>query len=117
IEVAETASLMSALADECIRAALDAAHHLMRSRNTEVADFCVLAMGKLGANELNLSSDIDLIYLYDAPDLQASAVAAARIGELLTEILSDGSFRVDLRLRPGGRNFPLVVPIEAALNF
>ena len=117
IEVAETARLMSALADECIRAGLDAARHLMGARANEAGEFCVLAMGKLGANELNLSSDIDLIYLYDAPDTQSAAVASARIGELLTEILSDGCFRVDLRLRPGGRSSPLVVPFEGALSF
>ncbi|HTR64046.1 MAG TPA: bifunctional [glutamate--ammonia ligase]-adenylyl-L-tyrosine phosphorylase/[glutamate--ammonia-ligase] adenylyltransferase [Candidatus Binataceae bacterium] len=117
IEVAETARLMSALADECIRAGLDAARHLMGARAAEAGEFCVLAMGKLGADELNLSSDIDLVYLYDAPDTQSAAVASARIGELLTEILSDGSFRVDLRLRPGGRSSPLVVPFEGALSF
>jgi glutamate-ammonia-ligase adenylyltransferase len=117
IEVAETARLMSALADECIRAGLAAVRHLMGSLADEAGEFCVLAMGKLGANELNLSSDIDLVYLYDAPDTQAAAVAAARIGELLTEILADSSFRVDLRLRPGGRSSPLVVPFEGALSF
>ncbi len=117
IEVADTASLMSALADECIRAGLDAARRLLGSRADEAGEFCVLAMGKLGANELNLSSDIDLVYLYDAPDTQVAAVAAARIGELLTEILSSGSFRVDLRLRPGGRSSPLVIPFEGALSF
>ena len=117
IDVAETASLMSALADECIRAGLDAVRHLMGSRAGEAGEFCVLAMGKLGANELNLSSDIDLIYLYDAPDTQAVAVTATRMGELLTEIISEGCFRVDLRLRPGGRSSPLVVPFEGALSF
>ncbi len=117
IDVAETARLMSALADECIRAALDAVGTLMGARAAEAGRFCVIAMGKLGANELNLSSDIDLVYLYDAPDTQAAAVAAARMGELLTEILSNGSFRVDLRLRPGGRNSPLVVPFEGAMSF
>src|SRR5262249_56450816 len=117
IEVAETARLMSALADECIRAGLAAVKHLMGPRAADASAFCVLAMGKLGANELNLSSDIDLIYLNDAPDTQAPAVSAARTGELLTEMLSDGSFRVDLRLRPGGRSSPLGVPFEGRLSF
>jgi glutamate-ammonia-ligase adenylyltransferase len=116
-EVIETARLMSALADECIRAALEAVKSLMGPRADEAGEFCVIAMGKLGANELNLSSDIDLVYLYDAHDTQAAAVAAARMGELLTEIISDGSFRVDLRLRPGGRSSSLVLPFEGALSF
>ncbi len=117
IEVPETAALMSALADECIRAGLDCVKRLMGPRADQAGEFCVLAMGKLGANELNLSSDIDLVYLYEARDPQAAAVAAARMGEMLTEILSSGCFRVDLRLRPGGRNSPLVASFEGALSF
>ncbi len=118
VDVAETALLMSELADDCIAIALAMARSLAAPReDASSLKFCVLALGKLGARELNLSSDIDLIYLYDAPDPQAVAVSARRIAEALTEILSGGAFRVDMRLRPGGRNSPLAIPIEAALNF
>jgi [glutamine synthetase] adenylyltransferase / [glutamine synthetase]-adenylyl-L-tyrosine phosphorylase len=117
IDVMDTAALMSRLADECIRAAYALARRLAGPAADAAGEFCVLAMGKLGAGELNLSSDIDLIYLYDAPNHPDAAVAAARLGEAITEMLAAGCFRVDLRLRPGGRNSPLAIPLEAALSF
>jgi glutamate-ammonia-ligase adenylyltransferase len=117
IDVMDTAALMSRLADECIRAAYALARRLADPSAIAAGEFCVLAMGKLGAGELNLSSDIDLVYLYDAPDNPDAAVAAARLGEALTEILVAGCFRVDMRLRPGGRNSPLAIPVETALSF
>ncbi len=116
-DVAGTARAMSALADECIRAALEFSMRLLGARGADAGEFCVLAMGKLGANELNLSSDVDLIYLYDPGASRTAPEAAARIGELLTELLSAGCFRVDLRLRPGGRNSTLMTPLEGALSF
>jgi glutamate-ammonia-ligase adenylyltransferase len=115
IEVAATMRAMSRLADECISAALECARLIVGHRAPAAAAFCVLGMGKLGAQELNLSSDIDLIYVFDGPDDSAEAVA--RLGETLTELLSAQCFRVDMRLRPGGRNAPLVTPFEGALSF
>ena len=93
------------------------------------ASICVLGMGKLGSNELNFSSDIDLIYL--CPDLQSLSSAAdseaelrkySQIGELLTKLMSEITelgfiFRTDLRLRPGGENGPLVNPCDSALDY
>jgi [glutamine synthetase] adenylyltransferase / [glutamine synthetase]-adenylyl-L-tyrosine phosphorylase len=117
IDVMDTAALMSRLADECIRAAYALARRLAGPSANAAGGFCVLAMGKLGAGELNLSSDIDLVYLYDAQHDPDAAVAAARLGEALTEMLAAGCFRVDMRLRPGGRNSPLAIPVEAALSF
>ncbi|HVA40711.1 MAG TPA: bifunctional [glutamate--ammonia ligase]-adenylyl-L-tyrosine phosphorylase/[glutamate--ammonia-ligase] adenylyltransferase [Candidatus Binataceae bacterium] len=115
LDVAATMRAMSRLADECIAAALECARLIVGPRAPAAATFCVLGMGKLGAQELNLSSDIDLIYVFDGPDDDAEAVA--RLGETLTELLSAKCFRVDMRLRPGGRNSPLVTPFEGALSF
>jgi glutamate-ammonia-ligase adenylyltransferase len=117
IDVTRTMLLMSRLADECIRAASGIALRLVGDRASEAGEFCVLAMGKLGASELNLSSDIDLVYIFDPPAPGAGGIAAARIGEIITELLSTGCFRIDMRLRPGGRNSPLAVPLDGALNF
>jgi glutamate-ammonia-ligase adenylyltransferase len=114
--VIATVAAMSHLADACIRAALAIA--LRETRNAALADhFCVLAMGKLGAGELNLSSDIDLIYLLDGPGDLARLEAAQRLGEKLSEILATQCFRIDLRLRPGGLSAPLVSSIDGALGF
>ena len=74
-------------------------------------------MGKLGARELNLSSDVDLIYLHASSGSPDSSEAASRLGEWFTEILSARCFRIDLRLRPGGRSAPLVTPIDGAINY
>ncbi len=116
IDVTGTMLLMSRLADECIRAAFGMALRLTGDRAREAGEFCVLAMGKLGASELNLSSDIDLVYIFNPPAPEQGSIAAARIGEIITEIAA-GCFRIDMRLRPGGRNSPLAVTLEGALSF
>ncbi len=116
-DVKRTMLLMSRLADECIRAACAMALRLVGERAPEAGEFCVLAMGKLGASELNLSSDLDLVYIFDPPAPGEGGIAAARIGEIITELLSSGCFRIDMRLRPGGRNSPLAVSFDGALSF
>jgi glutamate-ammonia-ligase adenylyltransferase len=89
--------------------------------------YIVLAMGKMGAGELNYSSDIDLIVLYD-PDagvLADEGEAAAfyvritrGLVKLLQERTPDGYvFRVDLRLRPDPASTQIAVSIPAALNY
>ena len=117
LSVGETALAMSELADECIRTALDLATRFLGERARAVGPFCILAMGKLGARELNLSSDVDLVYLHESSGAQDSSEAAARLGEWFTEILSARCFRIDMRLRPGGRSAPLVTPIDGAINY
>ncbi len=87
----------------------------------------VLAMGKLGARELNYSSDIDLIVLYDrerivtdAPDRlqQVFVRIARRIVQLLDERTSDGYVaRTDLRLRPDPGSTPLALTTAAAETY
>jgi len=91
------------------------------------ARFCVLALGKLGGNELNYSSDIDLLYLYDdAEDAGALAITAREfftsLAQALTSVLSgvspDGAvFRVDLRLRPQGSSGEMVTGCAQALRY
>ena len=90
----------------------------------EAAGFTVLGMGKLGAGELNYSSDIDLILLYDrdAPDLAGNDqisrhfVRGARLlVQLMSETSADGYiFRTDLRLRPDPGSTPLAMSVQAA---
>ncbi|MBS0224305.1 MAG: bifunctional [glutamine synthetase] adenylyltransferase/[glutamine synthetase]-adenylyl-L-tyrosine phosphorylase [Proteobacteria bacterium] len=90
----------------------------------DAAAFTALGMGKLGAGELNYSSDIDLILLYDrdAPALAGNEhvpqqfVRAARLlVQLLSETSADGYiFRTDLRLRPDPGSTPLAMSVQAA---
>jgi glutamate-ammonia-ligase adenylyltransferase len=89
--------------------------------------FAVLALGKLGSHELNYSSDVDLILLFD-PAVMARrerddpGEAAVRIGRRLVELLQqrteDGYVaRVDLRLRPSPEVTPIALPVEAAISY
>jgi [glutamine synthetase] adenylyltransferase / [glutamine synthetase]-adenylyl-L-tyrosine phosphorylase len=115
--VVDTTRALSRLADECIDGALAAAAYLIDGDARIAQDLCVLAMGKLGAEELNLSSDIDLIYLLGGTANPARLQIANRVGEAMTEIIAAECFRVDMRLRPGGRGSPLVIPLEGALGY
>lgn len=84
-----------------------------------------LALGKLGAGELNYSSDIDLVLLYDpeaGPYQPESQPLMARLARDLTTLLSARDehgyvFRVDLRLRPNPAATPPVVSLAAALAY
>ena len=92
--------------------------------NPQAAAFTVLGMGKLGAGELNYSSDIDLILLYDreAPALAGNEQIArhfVRASRLLVQLMSEASvdgyiFRTDLRLRPDPGSTPLAMSVQAA---
>ena len=89
--------------------------------------FIVLGMGKLGAHELNYSSDIDLIVLYDPQKVRTTDPAA--LGQvfvrlmrgfirMLSERTIDGYvFRTDLRLRPDPSATPLALSVQAAMEY
>ncbi len=115
--VGQTMLRMSRLAEAAIASALGAAVRLVGLTRPPALKFCVMAMGKLGAEELNLSSDVDLFYLYDGPQPEQLLPAAVRLAETVTELLAAECLRVDLRLRPGGRNAHLAASLEGALGF
>ena len=116
---------LSVFADHALDSAIVAA---MRRRvpDAEPQGFSAIALGKHGAGELNYSSDIDPILLYD-PELlprrerDDPADAAQRIArtvvELLGAVTGEGYvFRVDLRLRPAAEVTPLALPFIAAIT-
>jgi glutamate-ammonia-ligase adenylyltransferase len=132
--VKEVTSELSGLATACLDAAIRFHDRRLRTRHGAPeglearetgAGFCALAMGKLGARELNFSSDIDLIYVYDR-DGQTTGERSvthfayfAKLAELVTEAIAKGTedgfvFRVDLNLRPDGQNGPIVNSVRAA---
>lgn len=109
-------------------AELEAVHGAPRSAEGEPARLFVVGMGKLGARELNVSSDIDLIYLYDhdgeteggaegrsrLSNQEYFARAVKRIYALVGDTTEHGFvFRIDLMLRPNGNSGPTVVSIDA----
>ena len=89
--------------------------------------YVLLGMGKLGAGELNYSSDVDLIALYDPDRCAYSGKRSLRdfqirftqkLVKLLQDFTEDGYvFRTDLRLRPDPAATPVALPIEAAETY
>ncbi|MES3055119.1 bifunctional [glutamine synthetase] adenylyltransferase/[glutamine synthetase]-adenylyl-L-tyrosine phosphorylase [Sphingomonas faeni] len=108
--------------DTAIRAAIEE-----RTPGAEPLGFTAIALGKQGSGELNYSSDIDPILLFDPATLplkprEEPEQAAVRIGKRVVELLQarDGDgyvLRVDLRLRPSPEITPIVLPVEAAIGY
>jgi len=128
----ETVADLSHLAEACVDVALDFLHRQLcaergepQSKAGEPQQLVVIAMGKLGAGELNLSSDIDLIFAYPEAGETVGAARSVdnqeffiRLGQRLIKALdtrtADGFvFRVDMRLRPYGQSGPLVISFDA----
>lgn len=109
-DLAEVCGVMSELAEQAIRCALDWAGR---------PDLVVVAMGKLGGRELNVSSDIDLVFLHpEDGDQEKLERAGRKLISLLQDIDGDGYvFRVDMRLRPYGASGPLVASYDALENY
>jgi glutamate-ammonia-ligase adenylyltransferase len=117
---------LSDLADRALERALGAAF-AERTPDEAAEGFAIVALGKLGGRELNYSSDVDLIFLYDPERLplrprEEPHQAAVRIGQRVVELLQkrteDGyAFRVDLRLRPSPEVTPIALPAEAAVSY
>ena len=117
---------LSDFADHAIDAALAAAID-ERFPGVGTDGFAVLALGKLGSRELNYSSDVDLILLFDPNVLPRRerddpGEAAVRIGRRLVELLQQRTehgyvARVDLRLRPSPEVTPIVLSADAAISY
>ncbi|MBB3764331.1 bifunctional [glutamate--ammonia ligase]-adenylyl-L-tyrosine phosphorylase/[glutamate--ammonia-ligase] adenylyltransferase [Sphingomicrobium lutaoense] len=116
---------LSDFADGAIDRALGAAID-ERVPGAPLLGFSVIALGKLGSRELNYSSDIDLILLYDPDHLprrekddagESAVRIARRFVQLLQERDADGYVaRVDLRLRPASEVTPIALPVNAAIS-
>ncbi|WP_257547967.1 bifunctional [glutamine synthetase] adenylyltransferase/[glutamine synthetase]-adenylyl-L-tyrosine phosphorylase [Sphingopyxis sp. DBS4] len=125
-DVAATTRLLSVFADQACDAAIQAAF-AERVPGEEARGLAVIALGKLGSHELNYSSDIDPILIFDPETLPRRSrddpdEAAVRIARRMVEILSartaDGHvLRVDLRLRPHPEVTPIVLPESAAISY
>jgi glutamate-ammonia-ligase adenylyltransferase len=124
--VEETLASLTVLAEVLIQKAYELAEETLRREHglpaltpkerSSGSGFTVLALGKLGAGELNFSSDVDLIYLYASDRGRMARRASAptrddfygalarRVTSYLADTTAEGSvYRVDLRLRPEGR--------------
>ena len=126
---------ISILADALCSAALQAAYRKLNQRHgwTLRSDgqrcrFVVLALGKLGGEELNYSSDIDLLFLYEEEGRSDGEKSIDnreyfdRLGQQLIKLLTEatdlgGVYRVDMRLRPEGRDGPITRSVNSALGY
>ncbi|MEM6488070.1 MAG: bifunctional [glutamine synthetase] adenylyltransferase/[glutamine synthetase]-adenylyl-L-tyrosine phosphorylase [Pseudomonadota bacterium] len=133
-DLAETTAALTRLAEGALAIALPPilSAEIARGRLPGIADpadtgLVILGMGKLGAGELNYSSDIDLICLFDQERYAPADEADARSGLIratraLVEVLSaqtgDGAvFRTDLRLRPNPSTTPVCLSMAAAERY
>ncbi|HEX9455157.1 MAG TPA: bifunctional [glutamate--ammonia ligase]-adenylyl-L-tyrosine phosphorylase/[glutamate--ammonia-ligase] adenylyltransferase, partial [Candidatus Binatia bacterium] len=136
VSMEETVRELTTLAE----ASLDAAYRFCRAEiekdygtlnlpgTTNENRFVVLGMGKLGGGELNFSSDIDVIFLYENDEGESSGGRKGKteprtfFGEIgkkiiqaMGQVTEDGFvFRIDLRLRPLGANGPLVQSVDSS---
>ncbi len=117
---------LSAFADQALDLAITAAIDAVVP-GAPPRGFAAIALGKHGSNELNYSSDIDPILIFDSETLprrarEEASETAVRIGRKLVELMQarDGDgyvFRVDLRLRPTPEVTPIVLSAEAAIQY
>jgi glutamate-ammonia-ligase adenylyltransferase len=142
--LAEVTEELSNLADVILRHALALAYQEMTRRHgapltrdergrIQTAEFAVVALGKLGCRELNYASDIDLLFLFAGEGDTAGDGRSAQsvitnklffkgVAERITQTVAGSSpggaaYRIDLRLRPYGRDGDLVWEIERAAGY
>lgn len=120
----EVTRALTDFADRALDRAILAA--IFERTDASPAGFAAIALGKQGSRELNYSSDIDPILIFDPVTLphrareepvEAAVRIARRVVELLQERTADGYvLRVDLRLRPASEATPLAVPVDLAIT-
>ncbi|SDH81880.1 bifunctional [glutamate--ammonia ligase]-adenylyl-L-tyrosine phosphorylase/[glutamate--ammonia-ligase] adenylyltransferase [Propionivibrio dicarboxylicus] len=137
--LAEVVETMTQLADITTNAALDFLHRQLVATFGEPLDkqgqaqrLLVIGMGKLGGRELNVSSDVDYIFIYPEDGETAGPAGGGRRIEVydffnrlgkrliatIDDITGDGQvFRVDMRLRPNGDSGPLVCSLVSLENY
>src|SRR5690242_18619890 len=138
----ETMEELSNLADAILDYALSLARQDLDNRyglprsvddrgRTATAEFCIIALGKLGSMELNYASDIDLVFLYSDDGTTAGTGERGevsnreyfvKLSETIARIVGQSggegaAYRVDLRLRPHGRDGALACSLPEAVRY
>lgn len=138
----ETMEELSNLADAILDYALSVARQDLDNRyglprqvdergRSALAEFCVMALGKLGSMELNYASDIDLVFLYSEDGMTAGAGQRGevtnreyfvKLSETIARLVGQSggegaAYRVDLRLRPHGRDGTLACSLNEASRY
>ena len=141
-DLEEVTAGLSSLAAASLQRAIEVCSSLLQQeygeplqesdRGSCPAEFTILGMGKFGGNELNFSSDIDLIYCYSSTRGETTGGSrgekislhryfvklAEQVTRALHQVTEDGFvFRVDTRLRPDGNNGDLAISVSAAESY
>jgi glutamate-ammonia-ligase adenylyltransferase len=140
--IVETTEELSNLADAILEYALNLSRQQLDNRygspqttdergRISSAEFCIIALGKLGSRELNYASDIDLIFLYSDEGVTSAGGARdqitnreyfVKLAESLLRLVSEptgegAAYRIDVRLRPHGRVGALACALVEALRY
>jgi glutamate-ammonia-ligase adenylyltransferase len=140
--IVETTEELSNLADAILDYALHLAKQELDNRygspqitdargRIAGAEFCIVALGKLGSRELNYASDIDLVFLFSDEGLTSAGGARGQItnreyfvklAETLLRLVSEptgegAAYRIDVRLRPHGRDGALACGLDEAARY
>lgn len=128
LDTLEVTDQMTALAETCLRAAIDLAAEALAPRyGHATTPYVVLGMGKLGGREMNYASDLDLLVIYAEPGETVPppggrtlthheyfAKLVQRTASVLATPTAEGvAFHVDMRLRPSGNQGPLVTSMAS----
>ncbi len=105
---------LALLADSLVQSSLDIAAAELQ---IDAPDFAVLAFGKLGGEELNYSSDIDLVFVCEGGADRYWGLGQKLINALSEPTAAGFMYRVDMRLRPWGRSGPLVSTSDAYVDY
>jgi glutamate-ammonia-ligase adenylyltransferase len=134
IELIPILRQLTDLAEACVEGALGVTLEEIRGKYGTVpqARFAVIGGGKMGGRELDYNSDLDLVFIYDAPeDAESTGDAGARLPaheyyvrlgqKLLTYVSAPTEegilYKIDMQLRPSGKSGPIVSSLEAFRNY
>lgn len=128
----EAAAAYSAVAEAVLAAVLPIVRHEFARRHGQPpgAGAVVMAMGKLGSREMTVSSDLDIIVIYDAEGVEASTgkrplpapayyarLTQALIAALTAPMAEGILYKVDMRLRPSGRQGPVAAALDSFVRY
>jgi glutamate-ammonia-ligase adenylyltransferase len=121
LTVEEVADDLTSLAEAVLRITTRWCWARLKNRHCEPPRFAIIAYGKLGGKELGYGSDLDIVFVYDDEDDQASEVYSALVRKLinwLTIKTGEGDlYEIDTALRPNGNSGLLVTSFKAYANY
>ncbi len=121
ITVEQVADDLSALADCVLRVTARWCWSRLKNKHRETPQFAIIGYGKLGGKELGYGSDLDIVFVFDDDDENASEIYAAFVRKLVNWLsvkTGEGDlFEIDTALRPNGNSGLLVTSFESYANY